>query len=149
MRGGGGTILPPRWWCAGMVARPGGRWSLVGDHYRFGGPGHGLPRAERGVVFGVEVLPPEEDAWRGGGGDGLPGLLLVVRGALPVHVDDDRKVAVPGVQPLFAGDHRKPELVQHQELLRQVVPGGQRGQPAADAIDLIGAHAADLFERTL
>src|ERR1700730_14099495 len=100
------------WW----RRRPG--WLLlVGDHGQLRGPGHCLRCAEHRMVLGVEVLPPEEHPGGGGAGDGLPSLLLDGRCALPVHVDEDRQVLIPGVEFVLAADHRQPELVQDEEFL--------------------------------
>jgi len=45
-------------------------------------------------------------------------------------VDDDGQVVVAGVELLLMLDHRQPELVQDQHLLRQVQLGGQARQLA-------------------
>src|SRR5262249_38248806 len=103
-------------------------------------------RAEHRMVLDQEVLPPEEHAaWRRAG-DRMPRLQLVRRRALTVHVDDNRKVVVPGFEALLAGDHRELELMQYQQLLRQVQPCGQARQPADHAVDLAGADASDLLQ---
>jgi hypothetical protein len=64
-------------------------------------------------------------------------------------VDDDREVVVAGVKVTFPRDHLQLELVQHQQFLRQVVPRGQRREPAGDAVDLAYAHVPDLPQRCL
>ena len=96
------------------------------------------------MVLDEEVLPAEEHAARRRRGDRVPGGLLHSGRALPVHVDDDREVVVAGVEVPLAGDHRELELVQHKELLRQVMPGGQRREPADDAVDLADVDVPDL-----
>jgi hypothetical protein len=70
------------------------------------------------MILDVEVLPSEEHSGRGCLGNGLPGLLFGGRRALPVHVDEDRQIVVPGVEIALILDHRQHELVQHEKLLR-------------------------------
>ena len=43
------------------------------------------------------------------------------------------------------GQHVEAELVQHQQLLRQVVAPGQLGQPRRDAADLVSGDLADVL----
>jgi len=101
------------------------------------------------VVLKEKVLPSEVHAVRRRGRHRVPGVLLVCGRALPVHVDDDREVVVTGVKVAFPSDHLQLKLVQHQQLLRQVVPCGQRREPAGDAVDLAGVHAPNLLQRCL
>ena len=46
-------------------------------------------------------------------------------------------------------DHRQPELVQDQQLLRQMVFGGESGQPVGHLVDLADAGTSDLPQRYL
>jgi hypothetical protein len=108
-----------------------------------------LLRGEHRVVLDEEVLPPEVHAPRRRGRHRVPGFLLVRGRALPVHVDDDREVVVAGVEVTFPRDHLQLELVQHQQLLRQAIPCGQRREPAGDAVDLADIHVPDLLKRCL
>ena len=85
---------------------------LVGDHGQCRGSRHRLARAHHGVVLEVEVLPAEVDPARGGSGDGLPGLALVALGALPVHVDEDGQVIVPGIELTLAAGGKLAILTQ-------------------------------------
>jgi len=41
-------------------------------------------------------------------------------------------------------EHGQPELVQHQQSLRQPMTGGQLGQPVDDRVDLGAVDSADL-----
>ena len=79
----------------------------------------------------------------------MPRLLLYARRALTVHVDDDREIVVTGVEVPFVADHRQPELVQDQQFLRQMVFGGETGQPAGHTVDLADAGTSDLPQRHL
>jgi hypothetical protein len=101
------------------------------------------------VILDEEVLPAEEHPVRRRRGDRVPGGLLRPGGALPVHVDDDREVVVAGVKVPLAPDHCELELVHDEKLLRQAVPGGQRREPADDAVDLTDVHVPDLPQRSL
>ena len=122
---------------------------LVGDHQRCGVVGHGLGGGEHGGVFVVEVLPAQRQTRWGGGGHRGPGFVLEGGGAVAVHVDQQLDLGMVGVEFVFVADHRELELVQHEELLRQVRRGGEPGESAGDGIDVARLDATNLLQRLL
>ena len=68
---------------------------------------------------------------------------------LPGHVDQQLDLAMLGVEGVLVADHRELELVQHEELLRQVRRGGEPGESAGDGIDVARLDATNLLQRLL
>ncbi len=59
---------------------------------------------------------------------------------------DDRELVAAGVDLVAVAQHRGPELVQHQDLLRQHILLGEVREPGDDRVDLLGADRADLTQ---
>ncbi len=66
--------------------------------------------------------------------------------ALAVGVDDGRELGVRGVEARAVGDHRRPELVQQEDLLREVALAHEAREVVADGVDLVHPDGADLGE---
>ena len=79
---------------------------LVRDHHRCGLVVQGLRRGQHWGVQLVEVLPAEVHPGGSHRDHRLPGVVLQLRGAQPVHVDQQRDLVTGRVQVSLVADHR-------------------------------------------
>jgi hypothetical protein len=98
------------------------------------------------VVFVIEVLPaPVQARVEGAVGDGGVGPVLGAERALSIHLDEHGQLG--GRDEGFAfGDHRKLELVDHEQLLGQFLLPDDRCQPLGHGVHLGGGDTSDLAE---